>query len=162
MTTVLRDPASDAARAHRFMFVSDILQGFSDGIDGDRLNAMMEFGRDGRASDMDALLRAFEAPWLAAREEGGWRGNATNEARRDLARITAQAVNPLPGAGPMNERHAACLQKGDRLVGINFYAGKTCTFQRIDPDNDTLIWVISPKGLRRHPVWCFGYQGGPA
>lgn len=161
MTTVLRDPRSDGARAHRFMFVSDILQGFSEGIDHDRLNALMEFGRDGVASDKLALQRAFEAPWLAAREEGAWKGNAIREAERDIARISAQALNPLPGAGPMNHRHAACLQEGDQLIGITLLKGETVTFRRVDPDNDTLIWVTSSRGLRPHPVWCFGYVGGP-
>lgn len=159
--TPLLDVCSAEARAHRFMFVSDILQGFSDGIEHDRLNALVEWGRDGSATDTTALQKAFAAPWIAAADEGEWEGDAYEEARKDLIRIAAQAINPLPGAGPMNSKHGACLQKGDRLVGITNLKDQIVTFDHQDA-RDWVIWVNMPDGtLMDFQVWQFGYLGGP-
>lgn len=83
----------DNAVAHRFRFAADILEGMSEGIDGDRLGALIRWALHGRvaANEQDALVRAFAAPWLAAKDEAGWGGSPTAQAARDITRITAEA-----------------------------------------------------------------------
>lgn len=81
----------DAAVAYRARIACDILEGFTDGIDGDRLGELARWVTRGRALDDAALHRAFAAPWIAAEEEAGWEGDAGAEARQDIDRHTIAA-----------------------------------------------------------------------
>ncbi len=81
----------DAAVAYRARIACDILEGFTDGIDGDRLGELARWVTRGRALDDAALHRAFAAPWIAAEEEAGWEGDADAEARKDIDRHTITA-----------------------------------------------------------------------
>ncbi|TFW14453.1 hypothetical protein EGY25_04475 [Brevundimonas intermedia] len=81
----------DAAVAYRARIACDILEGFTDGIDGDRLGELARWVTRGRALDDAALHRAFAAPWIAASEEAGWEGDADAEARKDIDRHTITA-----------------------------------------------------------------------
>jgi len=83
--------ARDAAVAYRARIACDILEGFTDGIDGDRLGELARWTTSGRALDAAALLRAFAAPWIAAAEEAGWEGDPEAEARKDIDRHTLAA-----------------------------------------------------------------------
>ncbi len=80
-----------AAVAYRARIACDILEGFTDGIDGDRLGELARWTTSGRALDDNALLRAFAAPWIAASEEAGWEGDPETEARKDIDRHTLAA-----------------------------------------------------------------------
>jgi len=84
---------SDRQVAHRFRFAADILEGMTDGVDGDRLGALVRWALHGGVADgeADALVRMFEAPWLAAAEEGAFDGDTRAEAIKDIERITLQA-----------------------------------------------------------------------
>lgn len=81
----------DAAIAYRARIACDILEGFTDGIDGDRLGELARWVTRGRALDNVALHRAFAAPWIAAADEAGWEGDADIEAVKDIDRHTITA-----------------------------------------------------------------------
>ncbi len=83
----------DAAVAHRFRFAADILEGMTDGIDGERLGALVRWALRGEVGpgEQDALVRAFEAPWLAAADEGEFDGDTRDEAHKDIFRVSAEA-----------------------------------------------------------------------
>lgn len=97
LSTMLANKAhpsrGDAQVAHRFRFAADILEGMSEGIDGDRLGALVRWALHGRVTgeDDDALTRAFEAPWLASADEGEFDGDTREEARKDIERISREA-----------------------------------------------------------------------
>jgi NTP pyrophosphatase (non-canonical NTP hydrolase) len=84
---------ADRQVAHRFRFAADILEGMSDGVDGDRLGALVRWALHGSVGphEADALARMFEAPWLAAADEGEFDGDTLDEARKDIERITREA-----------------------------------------------------------------------
>lgn len=81
----------DAAKARRLVQAADILQGMTDGVDGDRLTALIEWAVYGKAGDDGSLQRIFAAPWLAALDEGAWKGDAMQAAREDIARVNEEA-----------------------------------------------------------------------
>ena len=83
----------DSPVAHRFRFAADILEGMSEGIDGERLGALVRWVLHSRPlhDESEALIRIFEAPHLAAIDEGAWDGDSRAEAQADIARITAEA-----------------------------------------------------------------------
>ncbi len=81
----------DAAVAYRARVACDILEGFTDGVDGDRLGELARWTTRGRALDQAALLRAFAAPWIAAQEEAGWIGDPDAQAQADYERHTVTA-----------------------------------------------------------------------
>ena len=57
----------------RFLALEDILMGFSDGIDGARLQAGLTWAKTGRSDwQRKDLISLFAAPWVAAQEEAGW------------------------------------------------------------------------------------------
>lgn len=82
-----------ADKAHRLNFAADILQGMSDGIDGDRLTALIEWAVYGSISlaSPDALESIFAAPWVASKDEGEFDGYPLNEARKDIERVSREA-----------------------------------------------------------------------
>jgi hypothetical protein len=88
-----RAPQTDAQIAHRFRYAADILEGMTDSIDGDRLGALVRWCLHGQAAadEGEALIRLFEAPHLAAIEEGAWEGDSRAAALADIARVTAEA-----------------------------------------------------------------------
>ncbi|RZJ06134.1 MAG: hypothetical protein EON89_01040 [Brevundimonas sp.] len=83
----------DRQVAHRFRFAADILEGMSDGVDGERLGALVRWALHGDVApdEADALARMFEAPWLAAADEGEFDGDTRDEAHKDIERITREA-----------------------------------------------------------------------
>lgn len=97
LSTMLANEAnptrSDSQVAHRFRFAADILEGMSEGIDGDRLGALIRWALHGQPGqdEGEALIRIFEAPHQAAEDEAGWVGDTRAEAIADIARITAEA-----------------------------------------------------------------------
>lgn len=97
LSTMLANEAhpsrGDRQVAHRFRFAADILEGMTDGIDGERLGALVRWALHGDvgADESDALVRIFEAPHLAALDEGAWDGDPRDEAHKDIERITRQA-----------------------------------------------------------------------
>ncbi|WP_303719105.1 hypothetical protein [Brevundimonas naejangsanensis] len=85
--------ARPLAQLKRFRALEDILMGFSDGIDGDRLQAGLTWAKTGRADwQRQDLLSLFAAPWVAAQEEAGWEGNPTLQGEMELDEITAAAL----------------------------------------------------------------------
>lgn len=97
-----RTYAVEAAVAHRFRFAADILEGMTDGIDGERLGALVRWALRGQvgADEREALIRIFAAPWIAAFEAGEWEGDERLAAEDDIARITAQADSILTARAP--------------------------------------------------------------
>lgn len=84
----------DSQVAHRFRFAADILEGMTDGVDGDRLGALVRWALHGdvSADEQDALVRIFEAPHLAAADEGYFDGDTRAEALKDIERLEAEAA----------------------------------------------------------------------
>jgi len=82
-----------AAQLQRFLALEDILVGFSEGIDGGRLEAGLTWAKHGDAqANRDVLVRLFASRWIAVQEEGEWAGDATAEGARDLDELTAAAA----------------------------------------------------------------------
>lgn len=82
-----------AAQLQRFLALEDILVGFSEGIDGGRLEAGLTWAKHGDAqANRDVLVRLFASRWIAAQEQGEWTGDATAEGARDLDELTAVAA----------------------------------------------------------------------
>ena len=120
LTTMLANEAhpsrSDAQVAHRFRFAADILEGMADGVDGERLGAVVRWALHGdvAADEADALVRMFEAPWLAAANEGEFDGDTREEAHKDIERIEreAEAITSVvrwldPADAPRDGKYAA-------------------------------------------------------
>ncbi len=85
--------ARPLAQLKRFRALEDILMGFSDGVDGDRLQAGLTWAKTGRADwRRQDLISLFAAPWVAAQEEAGWEGNPTLQGEMELDEITAAAL----------------------------------------------------------------------
>ncbi|WP_338577245.1 hypothetical protein V8J38_16540 [Brevundimonas olei] len=81
----------------RFLALEDILMGFSDGIDGARLQAGLTWAKTGRSDwQRKDLISLFAAPWVAAQEEAGWQGDAILQGEKDLDEITAVALQADP------------------------------------------------------------------
>lgn len=93
-TALEKSVANDLAIAHRFRFAADILEGMTDGIDGDRLGALIRWALKGEvaAAEREALIRIFAAPWIAAAEEAAWEGDERVAAEEDITRVTAEAA----------------------------------------------------------------------
>lgn len=87
-------PTADTAVAHRFRFAGEILEGMTNGIRGDRLGALVRWALHGQclADEQNALILAFQAPWVAAAEEGEFNGDTRAEAEKDIARISGEAA----------------------------------------------------------------------
>lgn len=83
----------DAQVAHRFRFAADILEGMTEGVDGDRLGALVRWALHGKVGgdEREHLIRIFEAPHQAAEDEEGWVGDTRAEAIADIERVTAEA-----------------------------------------------------------------------
>ncbi len=116
--------ARPLAQLKRFRALEDILMGFSDGIDGDRLQAGLTWAKTGRADwQRQDLLSLFAAPWDAAREEAGWEGNPILQGEMDLNEITAVAQQSDPVEDFLDQvraelTRARALFPGDRIMTL--------------------------------------------
>lgn len=116
--------ARPLAQLKRFRALEDILMGFSDGIDGARLQAGLTWAKTGRADwQRQDLISLFAAPWDAAREEAGWEGNPTLQGEMDLNEITAVALQSDPVEDFLDQvraelAHARSKFPGDRIMTL--------------------------------------------
>ncbi len=116
--------ARPLAQLKRFRALEDILMGFSDGVDGDLLQAGLTWAKTGRADwQRQNLISLFAAPWDAAREEAGWEGNPTLQGEKDLDEITAVALQADPVEDFLDQvraelAHARSKFPGDRIMTL--------------------------------------------
>lgn len=116
--------ARPLAQLKRFLALEDILMGFSDGVDGDRLQAGLTWAKTGRADwQRQDLISLFAAPWDAAREEAGWEGNPILQGEMDLNEITAVAQQSDPVEDFLDQvraelAHARSKFPGDRIMTL--------------------------------------------
>ncbi|MCR6658020.1 MAG: hypothetical protein NVV72_01255 [Asticcacaulis sp.] len=107
------------ADQYRVHHVLDMLDGFSDGIDADRLAAGIAFARSGIKPDQipEDLVDLFASFYLGAKEAGEWtRENDDSqkiEAKADIERIMAESLKtPLPDASEVQK----LLHERDRIL----------------------------------------------
>lgn len=103
-------PLPPLAVQYRCQVVAEILQDFSDGIDGERLTAAMDWALRGTQpaaldAGLDHLLGVFAAPWHAAKEEGAWNGCPSAQAETNLA--MANAIAALIESADVGATHTA-------------------------------------------------------
>lgn len=116
--------ARPLAQLKRFRALEDILMGFSDGVDGDRLQAGLTWAKTGRADwQRQDLISLFAAPWDAAREEAGWQGDAILQGAKDLDEITAVALQADTVEDFLDQvraelTRARALFPGDRIMTL--------------------------------------------
>lgn len=116
--------AAPFSQLKRFLAVQDILMGFSDGIDGDRLQAAMTWAMDGKSCyQRQHLVSLFAAPWVAAQEEASWQGDAFLQGQKDLDEITAVALQSDPVETFLDQVreeliHARSKFPGDRIMTL--------------------------------------------
>lgn len=136
----MTDKTVDEARAiaHRFTFLKNAsLDGFSDGIDYDRLTAGTDWalrGLQGR-EPTEALIGLFEAPWQAAKDEGEFDGDCRAEALKEIVRISAEA-----------DALSAPRDAGDREA-----VARTLAVRKGHSDLEAMIWLNDAQEDR--PVW---------
>lgn len=116
--------ARPSAQLKRFLAIQDILMGFSEGVDGERLQAAMAWALDGKSNyQRQALISLFAAPWVAAQEEAGWQGDAILQGEKDLDEITAVALQSDPVEDFLDQvraelTRARALFPGDRIMTL--------------------------------------------
>nr|WP_313634442.1 hypothetical protein [Brevundimonas diminuta] len=116
--------AAPASQLKRFLALQQILSGFSDGIDGDRLQAAFAWAMDGKSNyQRQHLISLFAAPWVAAQEEAGWQGDAFLQGEKDLNEITAIALQSDPVEDFLDQvraelAHARSKFPGDRIMTL--------------------------------------------
>lgn len=116
--------ARPLAQLKRFRALEDILMGFSDGVDGDRLQAGLTWAKTGRADwQRQDLISLFAAPWVAAQEEASWEGNPTLQGEMELDEITAAALQSDPVEDFLDQvraelAHARSKFPGDRIMTL--------------------------------------------
>lgn len=116
--------ARPLAQRKRFRALEDILMGFSDGIDGARLQAGLTWAKIGRADwQRQDLISLFAAPWVAAQEEAGWEGNPTLQGEMELDEITAAALQLDPVEDFLDQVRAELARArskfpGDRIMTL--------------------------------------------
>lgn len=151
---------SDRQVAHRFRFAADILQGMTDGIDGDRLQALVDWALNGSATRLDNedLIRAFALPHEAAVDEAGWTGDCRAEAIQDIARITTAAESvpkflepewgwwasrdeEIYNVGPCATREQVIAQARDYFDGEGFHIAEAiqASVQALMPQGSAII-----------------------
>lgn len=124
MTIANKPGSSTGAQMRRFAALEDILIGFSDGIDGDRLQAGLTWVKTGRADGQRKdLINLFAAPWQAATDEAEWLGDALAEGEKDLDEITAAALTAEPVDAFLDDVRAELIRArakfpGDRIMTI--------------------------------------------
>jgi hypothetical protein len=114
----------DLAVLYRCHVVASILQGFSDGIEGEQLTAAMEWALEGRMilAEHTDLLAVFAAPWHAAKDEGVWDGCPSAMAEADLAKEEARAAQiGTAEAGPHQRALADLASERMRQVSEEGY-----------------------------------------
>lgn len=116
--------AAPASQLKRFLAIQEILMGFSDGIDGERLQAALAWAMDGKSNyQRQQLVSLFAAPWVAAQEEAGWQGDAFLQGEKDLNEITAVALQSDPVEDFLDQvraelAHARSKFPGDRIMTL--------------------------------------------
>lgn len=125
MTNTANKPGSSTgAQMRRFAALEDILMGFSDGIDGARLQAGLTWAKTGRADwQRQDLIGLFASRWQAAEEEAGWQGNALAEGEKDLEEVTAAALSADPVDAFLDDVRAELIRArakfpGDRIMTL--------------------------------------------
>ncbi|MBJ7446819.1 MAG: hypothetical protein JHC81_04730 [Brevundimonas sp.] len=93
-----------SAQLRRFLALEDVLIGFSDGIEHERLEAGLTWAKHGGAIT-EPLIRLFAAPWVAAAEEADWEGDPHAEARKQLEALTAQPSDNAPRSETQAQIH---------------------------------------------------------
>lgn len=79
-----------AAQLRRFLALEDVLIGFSEGVDGPRLEAGLTWAKHG-GWPSSTLISLFAARHQAAMDEGEWYGDPIAAAREDLIRLETEA-----------------------------------------------------------------------
>lgn len=122
---ILNGPgARPSAQLKRFLAIQDILMGFSEGVDGEHLQAAMAWALDGKSNyQRQQLISLFAAPWVAAQEEAGWQGDAILQGEKDLDEITAVALQSDPVEDFLDQvraelAHARSKFPGDRIMTL--------------------------------------------
>lgn len=122
---IINGPGARApAQLKRFLALEDILMGFSEGVDGDRLQAGLTWAKTGRSDwQRKDLISLFAAPWVAAQEEAGWQGDAILQGEKDLDEITAVALQSDPVEDFLDQvraelTRARALFPGDRIMTL--------------------------------------------
>lgn len=116
--------AAPASQLKRFLAIQQILSSFSDGIDGERLQAALAWAMDGKSNyQRQPLISLFAAPWVAAQEEAGWQGDAFLQGEKDLNEITAVALQSDPVEDFLDQvraelAHARSKFPGDRIMTL--------------------------------------------
>lgn len=116
--------SSTAAQMRRFAALEGILIGFSDGIDGDRLQDGLMWAKTGNANwGRKNLISLFASPWRAAEEEAGWQGDVMAEGEKDLDEVTAAALADDPVDVFLDEVRAELIRArakfpGDRIMTL--------------------------------------------
>ncbi|WP_312218889.1 hypothetical protein [Brevundimonas sp.] len=116
--------AAPASQLKRFLALQQILSGFSEGIDGDRLQAAFAWAMDGKSNyQRQHLISLFAAPWVAAQEEAGWQGDAFLQGEKDLNEITAVALQSDPVEDFLDQVRAELARArskfpGDRIMTL--------------------------------------------
>lgn len=126
-----------AAQLHRFLALEDILIGFSEGIDGPRLEAGLTWAKHGSTkAGRRELISLFASRPQAAKDEGAWDGNPMAEGEKDLAEATATALL-ADEAG----------QAGSRATSAS-----TCAASCAQPYCRALSATLSKRGLNATPA----------
>lgn len=116
--------ATPAAQLKRFLAIHEILMGFAEGVDGDRLQAALTWAMDGKSNyQRQQLISIFAAPWVAAQEEAAWEGDAIAQGEKDLDEITAVALQSDPVEIFLDQvraelAHARSKFPGDRIMTL--------------------------------------------
>jgi len=116
--------AAPASQLKRFLCIQQILSGFSDGIDGERLQAALAWAMDGKSNyQRQHLISLFAAPWVAAQEEAGWQGDAFLQGEKDLNEITVVAQQSDPVEDFLDQVRAELARArskfpGDRIMTL--------------------------------------------
>lgn len=128
------------AQLHRFKFAADILEGMADGIDGDRLGALVRWALRGDVAPFEDedLINIFAAPWIAAADEGEFDGDALVEAKNDIERVSADALRAAPVLPDRGWRLNYAHVKGDTLAEMRAAAHHHPIYQLGDA---VLVWV---------------------
>jgi len=162
-----RFPPPTPAQAFRLKYAADLLRGFTEGIDGNRLTALMDWAFDGVpvAGPGQKLLDIMAAPWAAAGEAGEFAGNPYEKGREDLDRVNRQAMEQCvlhSATADLIDRFAQALK--DKLAGAEVKYGYSDEWLRDDWRDELVARLLAhvEKGDPRDvAAYCaFAYHHG--